>query len=211
MRCPGIAWEPCRGPRMSPPLTASQTVGPYFAIGLTYDGRPAVLTHQLVGPSTAGQRIRVQGHVYDGDHAPVPDAMLELWQANAAGRYRHPADTRQDLPLDPDFLGFGRCGTDDEGRYWFETVKPGRVPGPDGRPQAPHILVTVFARGLLNHAVTRLYFADDPSTADDPILQRVPAERRALLLAQPHDHGGERAYQFDIVLQGDGETPFFNV
>ena len=194
-----------------PSLTASQTVGPYFAIGLTQDDRPARLKHQLAGPNTTGQHIQIQGHVYDGDGAPVPDAMLELWQANGHGRYNHPADTRQGLPLDPDFTGFGRSGTDDEGRYWFQTIKPGRVPGADGGLQAPHIVVTVFARGLLNHAVTRLYFGDEPSNADDAVLQSVPAERRALLVAQPHDHGTERAYQFDIVLQGDGETPFFNV
>ncbi|MBV9359371.1 MAG: protocatechuate 3,4-dioxygenase subunit alpha [Chloroflexi bacterium] len=198
---------------MSSPLTTSQTVGPFFAIGLTHDDRPAALGNRLVGPGTAGERIQVRGHVYDGGQAPVPDAMIELWQANAAGRYRHPADTRHDLPLDPDFTGFGRCGTDDEGRYWFETVKPGRVPGPDGRPQAPHIVVTVFARGLLNHVLTRLYFADEPANADDPVLRRVAAERRALLLAQPHDLGDERAYHFDIVLRGEplAETPFFNV
>jgi protocatechuate 3,4-dioxygenase, alpha subunit len=196
---------------MALPLTASQTVGPYFAIGLTYEERPSTLRHRLIGPDTAGQRIHVQGHVYDGDHAPVPDAMLELWQANAAGRYHHAADTRQQLPLTPGFTGFGRTGTDEEGRFWFETIKPGRVPGPNGRAQAPHIVVTVFARGMLNHAVTRLYFADEPSNAEDAVLQLVPAERRTLLLAQPHDHGNERAYQFDIVLQGEGETPFFNV
>jgi protocatechuate 3,4-dioxygenase, alpha subunit len=192
-------------------LTASQTVGPYFSIGLTQDDRPASLRHQLVGAKTTGRRIHIQGHVYDGDQAPVPDAMLEIWQANSHGRYHHPADHRLDLPLDPDFIGFGRSGTDDEGRYWFQTVKPGRVPGPDGRLQAPHIVVTVFARGLLNHAVTRLYFADEPSNAEDPVLQRVPAERQPSLLAQPHYHGEATAYQFDIVLQGDGETPFFNV
>jgi protocatechuate 3,4-dioxygenase alpha subunit len=194
-----------------PSLTASQTVGPYFAIGLTQDDRPAPLKHRLVGPQTTGQHIHLQGHVYDGEGAPVPDAMLELWQANSYGRYHHPSDPRHDLPLDPDFTGFGRGGTDDEGRYWFQTIKPGRVPGPNGTLQAPHIVVTVFARGLLNHAVTRPYFADEPSNADDPILQRVAAERRAALLAQPHYHGEETAYQFDIVLQGDGETPFFNV
>jgi protocatechuate 3,4-dioxygenase, alpha subunit len=192
-------------------LTASQTVGPYFAIGLTYEGRPVSLEHRLVNGQTSGQRITIQGHVYDAHHVGVPDAMLEIWQANAHGRYNHPADTRTDIPLESSFTGFGRTGTDEEGRFFFETVKPGRVPGPDGRLQAPHIVVTVFARGLLNHAVTRLYFADEPANADDAILQRIPAERRSVLMAQPHDHGAERAYQFDIILQGDGETPFFNV
>jgi protocatechuate 3,4-dioxygenase alpha subunit len=192
-------------------LTPSQTVGPFFAVGLTHERRPDTLTHELVGPGTPGQHIRVQGHVYDGAHEPVTDAMIELWQANRHGRYHHPSDRRDDLPLDPEFTGFGRTGTDDEGRFFFQTIKPGCVPGPDGRPQAPHIVVTIFARGMLNHAVTRLYFADEPANAEDAILQRVPPERRWLLLAQPRDHGGERAYQFDIVLQGEGETPFFNL
>jgi protocatechuate 3,4-dioxygenase alpha subunit len=192
-------------------LTGSQTVGPFFAICLTREDRPAPLKNVLVDGQTTGQRIRLQGKVLDGEGQPVPDALVEIWQANAAGRYHHPADTRADLALDATFTGFGRSETDDEGRFWFQTVKPGRVPGPDGWPQAPHVVVTVFARGLLNHVVTRLYFADEPSTADDPVLQLVPVERRAALLAQPHSHGGEPAYQFDIVLQGDGETPFFDV
>jgi protocatechuate 3,4-dioxygenase alpha subunit len=195
-----------------PSLTASQTVGPFFAIGLTREDRPAALNNRLVGPDTPGQRIRVEGYVYDGDHAPVPDAMLELWQANAAGRYHHPADARPHKRLDADFTGFGRTGTDEQGRFWFETIKPGRVPGPDGRVQAPHIVVTIFARGMLNHAVTRVYFADEPSSAQDAVLLRVPAERRSLLLAQPRDRvNNETVYRFDIVLQGEGETPFFNV
>jgi protocatechuate 3,4-dioxygenase, alpha subunit len=197
---------------MSPlTLTGSQTVGPFFAIGLTYEHRPASLKNVLVQSQTTGQRIRIQGHVLDGERNPVADAMIEVWQANAHGRYNHPADTRSDVPLDPAFTGFGRSETDDEGRYWFDTIKPGRVPGPDGQPQAPHIVVTVFARGMLNHAVTRLYFADEPSTVQDALLQRVAPERRGALVAQPHNHGGERAYQFDIVLQGEGETPFFNL
>jgi protocatechuate 3,4-dioxygenase alpha subunit len=189
-------------------LTGSQTVGPFFAIGLTREDRPDALGNVLVGPDTPGERIRIQGRVLDGNGVPVPDAMLEIWQANARGRYNHPLDTRQELALDPGFTGFGRTGTDDQGRYWFDTVKPGQVPGHDRRPQAPHILVTVFARGLLNHAVTRLYFSDESSNANDPVLARVPPERRGTLLARP-DHD-RTAYTFDIVLQGPAETVFFN-
>ena len=189
-------------------LTGSQTVGPFFERALT---REDAVRHVLVGPDTEGERVRIQGTLLDGDGQPIPDGLIEIWQANAHGRYNHPADTRDDLPLDPNFLGFGRCGTDDDGSFWFETVKPGRVPA-DGQLQAPHIVVTVFSRGLLNHAVTRLYFADDPSTEQDPLLQRVPAERRATLLAQPTGiEGAVKAYQFDIRLQGAGETVFFNV
>ena len=147
----------------------------------------------------------------DGDGNVVNDAMIEIWQANAHGRYNHPADIRSDLPIDAGFTGFGRSDTDDEGRFWFETVKPGRVPGPNGQPQAPHVVVTVFARGMLNHAVTRLYFADEPSTPHDPLLLLVAPERRAALVARPCTQDGEQAYEFNIVLQGNGETPFLNV
>jgi protocatechuate 3,4-dioxygenase alpha subunit len=163
-----------------------------------------------VPPEAAGERIRIEGRVLDGDRLPIPDAMIEIWQANAAGRYNHPTDGR-DLPLDPQFTGFGRAGTDTHGSYWFETIKPGAVPFDDRRLQAPHICVTVFARGLLNHLYTRLYFADDAATADDPVLQLVPAARRATLLAQPAKLDGITVYRFDIVLQGVGETVFFNL
>ena len=192
-------------------LTGAQTVGPFFSMCLTHEDRPESLKNVLVGPNTEGERVRIEGQVLDGDGAPVPDAIVEIWQANAHGRYNHPADT-QDLPVDPAFTGFGRSPTDDDGWFSFDTVKPGRVPGPDGHPQAAHIVVSVFSRGLLNHAVTRLYFADDPSTEQDAILQRVPADRRGTLLARPA--GTEStlsAYRFDIRLQGEGETVFFNV
>jgi protocatechuate 3,4-dioxygenase alpha subunit len=192
------------------PLTGSQTVGPFFHdCLLRADAQCAV----LAAPEMRGAHIRIAGRVLDGDGAAVPDAMIEIWQANSHGRYNHPSDTR-DLPLDPDFTGYGRTGTDADGAYWFETIKPGRVPfdvGTENIPslQAPHICVAVFARGLLNHLFTRLYFADEPSNADDPVLQRVPAERRATLVAQPSSDRAE--YRFDIVLQGAGETAFFNI
>ncbi|HEV2238598.1 MAG TPA: protocatechuate 3,4-dioxygenase subunit alpha [Ktedonobacterales bacterium] len=198
------------------PLTPSQTVGPFFARALL---RVDTERHILTTPETRGERIRIEGRVLDGDGAPVPDALVEIWQANADGRYNHPADTRP-ARLDPSFLGFGRSGSQDD-VYWFETIKPGPVPFAGRQTQSPHIVVTVFARGLLNHVVTRLYFADEPANASDPILRRVPAERRSTLLARRVASGesgaaGELAdsmpvYRFDIVLQGAGETVFFQV
>lgn len=188
-------------------LTASQTVGPFFHDCLLRDGAHVPT---LVRPETAGERIRVAGRVLDGDGAPVPDAMVEIWQANSYGRYHHPLDTR-DLPLDPAFTGLGRTGTGADGGFWFETVKPGPVPYDATTMQAPHICIAVFGRGLLNHLYTRLYFADDPAIAEDPILLRVPAERRGTLLARREDRDGATVYQLDIVLQGSGETVFFNL
>jgi protocatechuate 3,4-dioxygenase alpha subunit len=181
-------------------VTPSQTVGPFFENALLRDP-----LNVLAGDGARGERIRVEGRVLDGDGAPVPDALVEIWQANAHGRYRHPSDGR-DLPLDTAFAGFGRAGTDDEGHFWFETIKPGPVPFAEGVAQAPHLCVTVFARGLLNHLSTRLYFADDPRTAADPILERVPPARRRTLLARRDDAGGAPVYRWDVVLQGDAET-----
>jgi protocatechuate 3,4-dioxygenase, alpha subunit len=188
-------------------LTSSQTVGPFFAPALL---REDARRNVLIQPETTGQRIRIEGYVLDGDAVPVPDAMIEIWQANAHGRYNHPAD-QGSAALEPSFLGFGRSGTAEDGSYWFETIKPGPVPFNGERMQAPHICVTVFARGLLNHLVTRLYFEDDPSNASDPVLQSVPADRRATLLARRQQEGSMTVYRFDIILQGTGETAFFNL
>ena len=188
-------------------LTSSQTVGPFFAPALL---RKDALRNVLVQPETMGSRLRIEGYVLDGDRLPVPDAMVEIWQANAHGRYNHPADQGPAL-LDPSFLGFGRSGTENNGAYWFETIKPGPIPFDQERWQAPHICVTVFSRGLLNHLVTRLYFADEPANVTDPVLLCVPEHRRTLLLAQPRQEGTSVVYRFDIILQGEGETPFFNV
>jgi protocatechuate 3,4-dioxygenase, alpha subunit len=187
-------------------LSASQTIGPFFHDGLL---REDARRHSLVVPETQGVRIRLEGYVYDGDGLGVPDAMIEIWQANHYGRYRHPADQRA-APLDPTFSGFGRCGSDSSGFYWFETIKPGQVPFDDQRMQAPHICVAVFARGLLNHLMTRIYFADEPANVDDPVLGQV-SERRATLLAQRQSDDSANVYRFDIVLQGAGETVFFNI
>ena len=188
-------------------LTPTQTVGPFFSDCLL---RAGALCNTLVGAETPGERIRITGRVLDGDGQPVPDAMVEIWQANAAGRYNHPADGR-DLPLDPGYTGFGRTGTDESGAFWFETIKPGPVPFDATRQQAPHISVTMFARGLLNHLLTRLYFADEAANAADPVLARVPAERRATLVARRSDVDGTPVYTFDLVLQGTDETVFFNL
>ncbi|MDR7554340.1 MAG: protocatechuate 3,4-dioxygenase subunit alpha [Armatimonadota bacterium] len=184
-------------------LTPSQTVGPFFHGGLLREGM-----NVLVRQDTEGQRIRLEGYVYDGDRAPVADAMVEIWQANAFGRYRHPLDQRP-VPLDPGFVGFGRAGTDDAGFFWFETIKPGPVPFRGGVMQAPHINVAVSARGLLDCLWTRLYFDDDPATATDPVLRLVPEARRGTLLARRQPGTVPPVYRFDIVLQGDGETAFF--
>jgi protocatechuate 3,4-dioxygenase alpha subunit len=188
-------------------LTASQTVGPFFSPALL---REDACRNVLTQPETSGERIRIEGRVFDGDGVPVPDAMIEIWQANAHGRYNHAAD-QGPAPLDPTFIGFGRSGTADDGSYWFETIKPGPVPFDAQQLQAPHICVTVFARGLLNHLVTRLYFADEPTNVEDAVLQHVPSERRATLLARREHGGAVVVYRFDIILQGAGETVFFNL
>ena len=189
------------------PLTSSQTVGPFFGPTLL---REDAIRNVLTQPETSGERIRIEGRVLDGDGMPVPDAMVEIWQANAHGRYNHSAD-RGPASLDPSFLGFGRSGTTEEGSYWFETIKPGRVPFYQDKLQAPHICVTVFSRGLLNHLVTRLYFEDEQTNTEDPILLCVPDERRSTLLARRENHEGMIVYRFDIIMQGAGETAFFNL
>jgi len=188
-------------------LTSSQTVGPFFGPALL---REDAERHVLVQPETLGERIRVEGRVLDGDGLAVPDAMVEIWQANAHGRYNHPADQGPAV-LDETFLGSGRSGTDEEGNYWFETIKPGQVLFDRERLQAPHICVTVFSRGLLNHLATRMYFGDESRNAEDPILQYVPEERRSTLLARRDEREGKIIYRFDIIVQGAGETVFFNL
>jgi protocatechuate 3,4-dioxygenase, alpha subunit len=192
-------------------ITPSQTVGPFFAPALTpgkeYPWHQPI-ANDLITPDASGQRIRIEGRVFDGDGAPVNDAMIEIWQADAAGRYAHPADRQRP---NAKFTGFGRAGTDAEGRFGFSTVKPGAVAGPDGKSQAPHILVAVFARGLPRHAYTRIYFADEASNADDPILALVPPDRRGTLIARREEENGGPAYVFDIRLQGANETVFFDV
>jgi protocatechuate 3,4-dioxygenase, alpha subunit len=182
--------------------TPSQTVGPYFGIGLPFELGP-----HAVDPDTPG-RIRIFGTLYDGHGTPIPDHLLETWQADPDGKF---ADLHGHGGVSqlPGFRGFARVGTEDgDGTYELFTVKPGSVATPAGVAQAPHIDVTVFARGMLNRVVTRIYFADEAdANAADPILAHVPAQRRATLLAEPTDDG----YRFDIRIQGPGETVFFDV
>lgn len=183
-------------------VTPAQTVGPFLSIGLPWsDGS------DVVPPDTPGV-VRILGAVYDGDGEPVPDAMIETWQADADGRFTHPDDPRG--PQNPSvegFRGFGRSDTR-SGAYEIHTLKPGRLPDGEGGLQAPHIDVLVFARGLVNHLLTRLYFPDEPQTnATDPVLMSVPADRRSTLIAL--DRGDH--LRFDIHLQGTGETVFFDL
>jgi len=191
---------------MNPTQSPSQTVGPFFLNALIVGGENVIALD-----GAAGQRIVLTGKVLDGDGAAVPDALVELWHADAAGIYRHPADPRH-AQADPQFRGFGRSETTHpDGGYRFESIKPGAVPSPDGTAQAPHALVRIFSRGLLTHLSTRLYFADEAeANARDTVLAGVPATRRATLLAKPTPAAsGAIAYQLDFVLQGPGETVFF--
>ena len=186
--------------------TPSQTVGPFFSKALIREG-----WNDLAASGASGQPLVIAGRVLDGEGAPVPDALLEIWQANAAGRYDHPDDAR-DTPLDPHFRGFGRVGTDEQGRFRFRTIKPGPVPGAGTSRQAPHINVSVFARGLLKRLVTRIYFPDEPLNAHDPVLNSLrDAARRATLIARPAGGKAEPVLHFDLVLQGDNETVFFDI
>jgi protocatechuate 3,4-dioxygenase alpha subunit len=182
--------------------TTSQTVGPYFSIGL------ARLTKtELVGTGVSGEKIAIAGRVLDGNGKPVPDAMLEIWQANSHGKYAHPEDT-QDKPLDPDFRGFGRIGVDEKGGFHFTTIKPGPVPGLDGKMQAPHIAVSVFARGLQLRLVTRIYFPEEAANANDYVLNLVDPERRSTLIAR--NTSVASALEWNVILQGADETVFFD-
>jgi protocatechuate 3,4-dioxygenase alpha subunit len=183
--------------------TVSQTIGPYFRIGLA-----RLFSDRVAESDAAGRHIAIVGCVLDGDGAPVSDALIEVWQADANGTYAHPDDP-QDRPLSPGFRGYARVPTDDQGRFRFATVKPGCVPAPGGGSQAPHILVALFMRGFLRHAVTRIYFADEPANADDPVLRRVPAARRDTLVAKPVA-GRPDTLEWNILLQGPHETVFFD-
>jgi protocatechuate 3,4-dioxygenase, alpha subunit len=182
--------------------TPSQTVGPYFAIGLPWAEGP-----YAVAPGTPGA-FKITGVVYDGAGDPVPDHLIETWQADPEGRFcdLHGYGGRSRLG---GFRGFARCGAEDgDGSFEVVTVKPGRVPAADGSLQAPHVDVSVFARGMLNRCVTRIYFGDeDAANESDPVLRTVPAARRQTLIAEPDGDG----YRFDIRLQGPGETVFFGI
>jgi protocatechuate 3,4-dioxygenase alpha subunit len=189
---------------MSARQTPSQTVGPFF--------RPALIdaaSANLVRDKTRGERMTIEGRVIDGDGAPVTDAMLEIWQANAEGKYDHPDDDQEKL-IDPTFHGYGRTCTDERGAFSFRTIKPGSIPGIDGELQAPHINLSIFARGLLKRLVTRIYFPDDPLNATDAVLNAAPAQRRATMIAAWTD-ATHRALRFDVILQGAQETVFLDI
>jgi protocatechuate 3,4-dioxygenase alpha subunit len=187
-------------------MTGSQTVGPFLHIGLADLYRDDLRVDGL-----AGTPMTIQGRVLDGDGVGVPDGMVEIWQANAHGRYPDPQDAR-DLPLEADFRGFGRVATDEHGGFRIATIMPGPVPGPDGTMQAPHIMVSVFMRGLIKRLATRMYFPDGIGHADDPILKLVPEHRRATLIARAID-GNQANLEWNIVVQrgahGYDETVFF--
>jgi protocatechuate 3,4-dioxygenase, alpha subunit len=198
--------------------TASQTAGPYLHIGMVpqsagIDARGDERWQVLASEGAQGERIRLEGMIFDGTGSVVRDALVEIWQADAHGKHNHPED-RQDKPADPAFRSFGRAAADFKtGLWWFETVKPGKVPGRHGTTMAPHVNVTVFARGINIHLNTRIYFADEAeANAQDPVLRLVEQEaRRQTLLARHEEREGRVVYRFDIRLQGEDETVFFDV
>jgi protocatechuate 3,4-dioxygenase alpha subunit len=184
--------------------TPSQTIGPFFHLGLTVTRS----VPRIAGSGARGERILLACRLLDGDDNPVNDGMIEIWQADAGGKYNHPDDTQEQV-ADPAWFGFGRVGTGEDGICNFETVIPGRVPGPGNALQAPHLAVAIFARGMLKQLYTRIYFAGDAANSEDPVLALVPPARRGTLLAQPGRTSGR--WQFDIHLQGEQETVFFDV
>ncbi|AYY14602.1 protocatechuate 3,4-dioxygenase subunit alpha [Actinobacteria bacterium YIM 96077] len=181
-------------------LTPSQTVGPFLHVGLPWPDGPHVVPEGTPGA------VWITGTVYDGDGVPIPDAVVETWQADPEGRFDHPDDPRGSARSQVEgFRGFGRCPTDEDGRYAVHTVRPGSLPCPDGSTEAPHVNVSVLGRGLLDRVVTRIYFPGDDANHTDPVLCAVPEERRHTLIAAPDGDG----FRFDIWLQGDRETVFF--
>jgi protocatechuate 3,4-dioxygenase, alpha subunit len=186
---------------MSLYASGNQTVGPYLHIGLNW-----LVRRNIAGPGIEGERFTIGGRLLDGDGKGVGDGLIEIWQANAHGKYPHPED-RQKKPLERGFRGFGRVPTDAKGGFRFTTIKPGRVPGPGGALQAPHLVVSVFMRGMLKHLATRIYFPGEPSNADDAILKLVPPARRATLVARKK---GKAALEWNVILQGKNETVFFD-
>jgi protocatechuate 3,4-dioxygenase alpha subunit len=183
--------------------TPYPTVGPYFKIGLE-----AFYRDDLTGPNASGQVIEIAGSVFDADDLPVPDAVLEFWQADSDGRY--PAEPQR-KPFEGSFVGFGRVPTNEAGKFRFRTIKPGAVQAdtPTAR-QAPHVLVSVFMRGLHHRLVTRIYFNDEAANADDPVLRSVEEHRRDSLVART-DPSQPGRYEWNVILQGDNETVFFDL
>ena len=219
---PSGPWRDAALPLAPLPLfqeSASQTAGPYVHIGLApkqagFDIFEKNFSNVLAADGVEGERITIEGRVFDGTDTPLRDVLLEIWQANAAGRYNHPADRQDGKPLDARFRGWGRTGSDfDTGVYTFETVKPGAVMGRNGRPMAPHVNVWIVARGINVGLNTRLYFSDEAqANAADPVLNLIEQEvRRKTLVAQREMRDGRIVYRFDIRLQGPDETVFFDI
>ena len=197
-------------------LTPSQTVGPFYAYGLTPKGRAKwdpdgtyswkeTIGSNMVTPDVVGDRIRIEGAIFDGDGKPIPDAMLEIWQADGNGRYSTLPNGQR--ASNAAFKGHGRSACDTNGVFQFDTVKPGAVDGPDGKKQAPHIVVSIFARGMLRQVHTRIYFDGEAANATDAVLNLVPADRRATLIAKKEGN----LWRWDVHMQGDKETVFFDV
>jgi protocatechuate 3,4-dioxygenase alpha subunit len=189
---------------MTLPATPSQTVGPFFSIGLD-----RLCVSDLAGPHVPGRRITISGRVLDGDAQPVPDAVLEIWQADASGNFQHPENPQQIAPNE-DFSGFGRVPTNELGEFRFTTIKPGQVPGPGNTLQAPHLSITLFMRGLLKHLTTRLYFPAEPGNDSDFALNLIESARRATLVARSSPEN-PNSLLWDVHLQGPDETVFFDV
>lgn len=201
------------------PETASQTAGPYVHIGLAPDAAGFHIFEKnfgstLVNSHTPGERISIEGRVFDGSGTSVRDVLIEIWQANADGRYNHAADQQQETPVDDDFRGWGRaCSNFDSGVWRFDTIKPGQVMGRDGRMMAPHVNLWIVARGINIGLNTRMYFSDEQdANARDPVLNIIEWEvRRQTLIGRRETRGNETVYCFDIYLQGEKETVFFDV
>ncbi|MCS6763852.1 MAG: protocatechuate 3,4-dioxygenase subunit alpha [Candidatus Protistobacter heckmanni] len=186
--------------------TASQTVGPYLHIGLDW-----LNSGEMAGPDVSGERVTITGVLTDANDKPIPDGMVEFWQANAHGKHNHPDDP-QKLPVEEGFLGFARMRTDAEGHFTISAIRPGRVPGADGKtPQAPHITVSVFVRSVLKRLATRIYFGDEAgaqANAEDAVLKLIPAEHHATLIAKPLGGG---KFEWNVRIQSGAETVFFEV
>ncbi|MEM9684514.1 MAG: protocatechuate 3,4-dioxygenase subunit alpha [Pseudomonadota bacterium] len=197
-----------------PKQTASNTIGPFFHHVMTPGGHgeKEMFSNRLAGKKTKGERIRVEGRILNGEGKPLRAAMLEIWQANAKGRYDSPVDDRPDVKLDRSFQGYGRVAAGNKGKYIFDTIKPGAVPGTGNAPQAPHINLALFAAAINVHLYTRLYFSDEAEANDiDPVLSTVDDARRDTLIAKRRKTKDGIVYRFDIRLNGDGETVFFDV
>lgn len=184
--------------------TPSQTVGPFFHIGCS-----KLTVAEMAGENVPGARVTIEGRILDGQRTPVPDAMIEIWQANASGKYADPAESQGQAPH-PEFKGYGRVATDRNGRFTFATIKPGAVPGPGNTMQAPHLAISIFMRGLQKRLVSRIYFPGESANGSDFVLNSVHPVRRKTLIASKAENSAETMH-WDVILQGEDETVFFDI